>query len=340
MLCAGGIMTGATVRARQTRALWQAADIATDGGWEIDLTDSQRDAIVAATRRLIASHDEQVDFADIDATSFPLEGMTDTIAGWTTELATGNGFLLIHGFPIDELNETETEIAYLGLGTHLGSPVGQNKAGELLTHIRDERLTDPTGARLYRTNKRQDFHTDGADIIGLLCLHRAARGGESRIVSTSAIHNAIAEQRPDLLEVLYQPMPWDRQGDQQDGEPPFFELAPFAQGPDGEARVFYIGWYIRDSQQHAEAPRLRADQLEAMAFIETLANDPAFHVEMHFAPGDVQLLNNARILHCREAYEDDADPNERRHLLRLWLAAHAFNSVDPVLRGGLGKAIS
>ena len=49
---------------------------------------------------------------------------------------------------------------------------------------------------------------------------------------------------------------------------------------------------------------------------------------MDFQPGDVQLLNNAKILHSREAYEDHDDLDERRHLLRLWLSAHDFTSVE------------
>ena len=58
---------------------------------------------------------------------------------------------------------------------------------------------------------------------------------------------------------------------------------------------------------HAVEPldALTDAQLEAMEMVERLANDPAFHLSMDFAPGDIQLLNNGRILHAREAYEDD-----------------------------------
>jgi hypothetical protein len=47
------------------------------------------------------------------------------------------------------------------------------------------------------------------------------------------------------------------------------------------------------------------------------------------------LLNNAKILRAREAYTDYDDPAERRHLLRLWLTAHAFATVEDTLRGGI-----
>lgn len=269
------------------------------------------------------------------AADFPLDSMAGAVASWSRMLEVGRGFLLLRGFPIDLLDERQLELAYVGLGCHLGRPVGQNAQGELLTHVRDERLpTDAGKVRLYRTRERQDFHTDGADIIGLLCLHGALRGGESRLVSSWALYNEILQRRPDLLEALYQPMGWDRQGDVPAGEPAWFTLAPL-RDIDGVPRLFYLGWYIRDSQQHPDAPRLTESQLVAMELLERLANDPTFHVEMDFRPGDVQFLNNGRILHAREAYDDHPDPAERRHLLRLWLAAHRFASLEDGLRGGV-----
>ena len=74
-----------------------------------------------------------------------------------------------------------------------------------------------------------------------------------------------------------------------------------------------------------------------MNMLEEIANDPAFYVEMDFQPGDVQLLNNAKILHSRESYEDHDEPERRRHLLRLWLAAHQFSSVEDMLQQGIPR---
>lgn len=85
------------------------------------------------------------------------------------------------------------------------------------------------------------------------------------------------------------------------------------------------------------ACRLTLAQIEAMELLESIANDPSFHLQMDFAPGDIQFLNNGAILHAREAYEDHEHPDKRRHLLRLWLAAHEFVSVDDGLRVGMGK---
>jgi hypothetical protein len=60
---------------------------------------------------------------------------------------------------------------------------------------------------------------------------------------------------------------------------------------------------------------------------------------MEFAPGDVQLISNAKILHARESFEDWPEAGRRRHLLRLWPTAHAFTSVDDVLRGGIPRRV-
>lgn len=87
------------------------------------------------------------------------------------------------------------------------------------------------------------------------------------------------------------------------------------------------------SQRNAATPRLTAEQLAATELIENIANDPEFHVEMDFQPGDIQLLNNSVILHAREEYEDQ--PAATRHLLRLWLAAYDFLAVEGPLRDGI-----
>jgi hypothetical protein len=267
--------------------------------------------------------------------AFSLSGLADLLDGCAEELRAGRGFVLLRGFPTDRLSPAAVELGYAGLGLHFGTPVSQDAAGTLLGHVRDERIarTGP-GVRLYRTRERQDFHSDGADIIGLLCLHAAKDGGQSRIVSSDAVYNEMLARRPDLVEVLYEPLWWDRNDEQPDGEAPFFPLPVFSD-LDGTPRVFYIGWYVRDAQRHPDAPRLTDVQLEAMALLESIANDPTFYVEMDFQPGDVQLLNNAKILHSREAYEDFEDLSQRRHLLRLWLAAHRFASVEDGLRGGI-----
>lgn len=315
-----------------TPQLWKNSHVRENRTWEFSLSDQQRNEIVAVTRTAIANG-ATIDSITLDR--FPLPGLHDVIDKINTDLSQGLGFVLLRGFPVDVLTNEETELAYYGLGMHLGTPVRQNSNSELLSHIRDDRI-EQTGQikRLYRTRERQDFHTDAADIIGLLCMHKAKSGGESKIVSSQSLYAEMMSRRPDLVDELRVPMHWDRQDEHKEGETPWFTLAPIFD-LNGEPRIFYVGWYIRNAERWPEVPRLTAQQLEAMELLESIANDPEFYLEMDFEPGDIQFLNNGRILHAREAYEDWEDPDKRRHLLRLWLAAHTFVSVEENLRTGM-----
>jgi hypothetical protein len=316
----------------ESEAVWTAADVADPSSWTFQLSADQRQEIASAAR---AAETRDLSPTTICREDFTVPSLSAAVAEWVHALTVGRGFVLIRGFPTDELTDSQIELAYMGIGLQLGTAVSQNAAGDLLGHVRDEGVprTDPS-VRLYQTTQRQDFHTDGADIVGLLCLRRSLSGGESRIASAAAVYNRILMGRPDLLDVLYEPMYWDRNGEESPGEDPFFAM-PVLNDVAGSPRMFYIGWYIRDAQRHSAVPRLTNRQREALDLIERAANDPEVYLGMDFEPGDIQLLSNAKILHCREAYTDDIDPAKRRHLLRLWLAAYTFASVDDVLRRGL-----
>ena len=315
-------------------AVWRATDLADPDAWTVQLTNQQRLELVGVARAAQATGRT---ITTLELGDVPLPSFSPVLERIVDALVRRHGFILLRGFPIEELSPEETELAYLALGLHLGAPVSQDGAGSLLGHVRDERvIRSGPEVRLYRTRERQDFHTDGADIIGLLCLRGARSGGESKLASSYAVYNEILRRRPDLLDVLYEPMWWDRNDEQPEGEPPAYPL-PILHDLDGQPRVFFIGWYIRDAQRHREVPRLTRAQREALDLIEAIANDPSFHVSMEFRPGDVQLLNNAKILHAREAYDDLEDVARRRHLLRLWLSARDFTSVEDQLRAGIPR---
>jgi hypothetical protein len=300
--------------------------------WTIELTEEQRDEL--ATQASAAARAGYT-ITTLARAHLPLASLRPAIDAAVTALRDGRGFVLIRGFPYDELDALATELGYLGLGLHLGNPVGQDSHGTLLGHVRDEGLRrSGPHIRLYQTHERQDFHTDGADLVGLLCLQGADSGGESKLASAYAVYNYLLDTRPDLLDELYQPLPWDRNDEQAAGEPPFFVLPPITD-IDRRPRIFYIGWYITDAQRHPDAPRLTSAQREAMALLEHTANDPAFHVAMDFQPGDIQLVANATILHAREAYTDSGDPSRRRHLLRLWLKASTVTAAADIVREGI-----
>jgi hypothetical protein len=118
--------------------------------------------------------------APLHADQFPLPALSVRLAAIRTELLEGRGFVLIRGLPVRRWSPRDAAMAFIGLGAHLGNARSQNAAGHLLGHVRDLGLasSDPN-VRIYQTHERQTFHTDSCDVVGLLCLRAARRGGDS-----------------------------------------------------------------------------------------------------------------------------------------------------------------
>ena len=313
---------------------WKGRDIAADPAWIHRLSDTERTDL---NRAIELGRGSGKPLAQLTREDLPLPVLAPAIRDWMEALNHGRGFVLVKGMPVVGRSPRDIEIAYWAIGRHMGDPAPQNRQGDLLGHVRDtgEIAMNPK-VRLYKTTKRQDFHADGSDIVGLLCLKRARSGGLSQIVSSMTIYNEFLRRRPDLAPLLFEPLYWDRAGEYVPGEKPWMKL-PIAHAANGRLRIFYIGWYIRDGQQHSDVPRLTQPQNEMLELIEEIANDPAFNLTMDFEPGDIQFLKNATILHCRTEYEDFEEPEKKRHLLRLWLTARAFDDGDERLRQGFTK---
>lgn len=253
------------------------------------------------------------------------------------QVQTGLGVVLVRGFPVDALDEEQLRRIYWLVGAHLGEAVPQNGAGDLMCDIRDTGAdaSDPD-VRLYTTAAEQDFHTDGADIIGLLCLRPAQDGGGiSRLASSITVFNEVARRRPDLVHLLFEDWHWYLHGQQPGGTPPTFAF-PIARWDGANLATFFIAWWITRAQGVAGVPALTPDQTELLRLYAEVANTPGVYVDMDFRSGDMQWIRNAVVLHKRTAYTDPPDPAQRRHLLRLWLAARDFDDGDELLRGGFG----
>lgn len=315
-------------------AAWRGAELSRTSEWIYQLSPAEGRAIenmVAAARRTGRPREQ------ITRDSAPLTALAPAVRVWRDSLQHGRGFILVRGLPIGRMSDDDLALAYWALGLHLGTPVPQHFAGELLTDVRDTGAdpSDPS-TRLYKTRAEQDFHTDGADVIGLLCLRASKGGGESRIVSSVTVFNQILRHRPDLAAILFQDFYWH-----------YFELhmpapvhftRPVCTHRGNGLNTFFIPWYIRRAQELEDVPPLSGAQRAAIEAVESTANDPSLYLDMEFQPGDMQLLKNSVILHKRTAYEDWDEPERKRHLLRLWLAAPDFDDGDEQLRHGIGMS--
>lgn len=248
----------------------------------------------------------------------PTPELAAKLAKITHDLASGHGFALLRELPIDRYTREEAALAFLVIGFQVGLPVTQNAMGHLLGHVCDhgDDASDPA-VRIYRTSERQRFHTDSCDVVGLLCLERAASGGESSIASTHAIYNHMAKTEPELVAVLEAELYWDRKGEVPPGKDEFY-LGPVFNHHAGRLLTIYDRRFFETCARHPGVPELSETLTAALDCFDATAGDPRFRLDMDLQPGDIQLVHNHSLVHARNAFTDSA--TRRRHLLRLWLS--------------------
>lgn len=291
--------------------------------WTYRLSVTETDEIGAATAAVLGR-----DIASIARADFPLPTLGPVLDRLRDEVLNGRGFVLLRGLPVDR-PIAESAAAYWGIGTYFGNARSQNAKGHVLGHVRDMGLSskDPN-VRIYQTTERQNFHTDSCDIVSLLCLKTAKSGGLSSLTSSMSVYNVMAERRPDLVWRLFQKLPTDRRGEIPEGQKPWFHT-PIYNDHKGLLSAIYAPHYVRSSQRFPDAPRLAPEDLAALEVFDSLAEDATLRLDMAFQPGDMQFVHNHTVLHDRTAFEDWPEPERKRHLLRLWLAAPGARELPP-----------
>lgn len=320
---------------------WQGSTLQDEPGWirpfraeelaEIDV------ALAGVKRR-------GLDWLDVTREDFLLPRFTRELERIAEELETGRGMILLRGLPL-AYSPADLRTVYWGIGTHLGTAVSQGGRGEILANVEDEgQKVEFTKRRGAKTSDALAFHSDRCDIVGLLCVRKAKAGGLSRVVSAAAIHNEVLRRRPHLIDTFYADWYHSRQGDEQPGEARAYPKPIFG-FRDGHFTGLFSPTYIRSAQEFPEVPRLTQQQQEALDLHYVLSEELA--LSMTFEPGDIQLLNNHLTYHARTSFEDYAEPERKRLLLRLWLAVpgsrplpasfeHVFGRTEAgVVRGGV-----
>lgn len=325
---------------QQGPAVWRGADLAARDDWVEPLGDADVAEVEAAVNAFLARDgDAATRLAANSPADFLLPRLAPRLQAIRQVLLHGRGFVLLRRLPVERWSALQRAVAFMGLGVHLGRPRAQNAQGHLLGHVRDQGLTsrDPR-VRVYQTRERQTFHTDSCDIVGLLCLQEARSGGDSLLVSALTLFNTLRRQHPAWAARLLRPMAHDRRGEVPAGQQPFF-MIPVLSWHAQAITVFYQRQYIDSAQRFEAAPRLEAADVAALDAFDALAEDPALHLRMRLAPGDLQFVHNHVLLHDRTAFEDFDDPPQRRHLLRLWLAAPGARALPPAFAARYGSLV-
>jgi hypothetical protein len=299
---------------------WLAADLDADRGWVRRLSADAVDDLLGATRYAARTGKTLLQLRRSD---FPLSPGTRDELAQALALTQGRwGLCLLKGFPVRRWTEDEARLAYWGVGLHLGVARTQNRASDVLNDVRDAGGKDyrVKGGRGYNTNLALDFHIDFCDVVALLCRRQARDGGTSLATSSLAIVETMRREHPAHAAALEQPIPFSWQGTQAPDDTPTY-LSPMLGDADGVPAFRTNRKNIVAAQRDfPEVPRLTPLQAEAVEIVDRLAADPRLCFAMRVEEGDLQLVNNFVVIHSRTAFEDHDAPDERRHLLRLWLA--------------------
>ena len=316
-------------------AAWAGPAMANDEScWLYRLSPDDISDLENAAQHYLSLHR---DVGEMTAADFPLTSFAGHLKALQKKLLHGNGIEVLRGLPVADYSQEFAATVFCGIGAHLGSARSQNAAGHILGHVRDLGASskDPN-ARIYQTAERQTFHTDSADVVGLLCIREAKEGGQSLLVSAETIYNRMRALRPDLLEKLFDPLPTDRRGEVPEGAKLWMTIPPLS-WHEGRLTVFYQRQYIDSAQRFEDAMRLTPAHVEALDMFDALANDPALHFGMQLQPGDMQFVYNHSQLHDRTGFVDWPEAHKKRHLLRLWLSVAGDRALPEYFRQRYGS---
>lgn len=266
------------------------------------------------------------------AADFPIPGLMSRLAKFKEELNFGLGVLYIRDLPIERYTKDEASAIFWGLGMYLGKPWEQNLRGHVLGDVIDEgkKLDDPS-ARGYQSSAGLEMHTDGADLVGLLCLKQAPIGGENQIASGLSVFNKLTDTHPDVARhLLNTEFCIDWRNEEPPGEAPYHR-GHIYQHVDIGLTSFALTGYILSAQRHADVPRLSEADTRALETFQAVANDAELVFRFTQKPGDMMFLNNHFHVHARTSFTDSDDPKEKRHLRRLWLEAPEWAAHRPAV---------
>lgn len=311
----------------ETQCEWTRQDVADPEPWTERLSERE---IAEIDQAIAFARSRSSDLLEIGKEQFPLPTLSERLKRIEHDLMNGRGFVLIRGLPRRRYDNDAMCLAYWGIGAHLGQPWPQNHYGHVLGDVTDQGkgTDDPTARGNELGQIGLEYHCDGADVIGLLCLQTAASGGLSAVANSVALHNELVRTRPELAAALYEPLPFDFRGEQAPGKRGWYPMPVFTRWHE---RLFVrlIGSYIIASQRHADAPRLSPEAREALRWMRDESESGRYSVVMDFQPGDMQFINNYHVLHGRTPYTDNRATGQVRHLKRLWLETEVLTDRPP-----------
>ena len=236
----------------------------------------------------------------IDREHFPLTVTRERLArSWRRSTAAA-GSSLLRGLPVERYDDDDVGLILWGLGRYLGSPLYQNPQGELLGHVYDHgRAYGQIDVRGYETNAYLPYHTDGCDLVGLLCLRKGLEGGLSSIVSSVTVHNEILARHPEYLGLLYNGFYYIRREEALGSKGVSDRPVPVFGAKDGVVSCRYIRNQINAGAVKRETPHTTLEKA-ALDFLDEQTRRADLRLDMDLQPGRhpaLQQLHDPPLAH-------------------------------------------
>ncbi|MCP4099444.1 MAG: TauD/TfdA family dioxygenase [Planctomycetaceae bacterium] len=233
-------------------------------------------------------------------------------------LSYGRGLFLFRGIEIQKFKISELTTLLLAVARMFGSPAIQNTKGDLIQLITDRSGLGESGSITQgrRGCAEMGPHTDSSNIVGLLCVRQARRGGETRVSSAGALFNELLKDYAHVIGPLCSGFYFDMSGKNKagvsEGPLPVFSCEA------GKLSCYYNKKRIEVGSEKARVALSEVEH-ESIERLNSLAMATRNSYEFLLEPGDLLLADNRRVLHSRRAYEDWQEEERKRLLLRVWI---------------------
>ena len=312
-------------------AIWTGTDLDASSAWIYPLTDTM---LAELNRALETVLRRGLDWGEIRAEDFQIPVTSALLEEVSSQLEQGLGLAKLTGLDVESYADAERRALFFGIGANLGTPVSMSREGMMMSDVTDEgaRSAERYGhvkkdneddflssrARVHSTGKLR-FHNDRCDVVALMCVSPAAKGGESKLASIPMIHNRMLEKRPDLLALLFGDFDRSRLGEEFGDNANWYSI-PILADHLGYITSHYSRTFIEAAQLQPGVTKMTDAQWAAIELMHEIADEVAFETDQQ--PGEIQLLNNHVVFHGRNSYEDDSA--HCRLLHRLWITRKEY----------------
>lgn len=325
----------AVIAKTQSQPTWSRQGLEANPYWQIKIPDSILSS-VSVLDRWLAAKGYRWDSPEASAIKIKHLDLLANIIRY--HLTRTTGVVLLSGFNVANHGESAGRLLLSQLGYALGTVL--DKRG-VLYDVRDRGQDHRQENVLFSsTCTSPGFHTDSTDadlmpgIVALCCIRTARAGGVSRLTNTLTVYQRLLHSQPEVLRRLCQDFVRDKiilneqgtrsLGDRLRNSFPIFEWGRWYPG----LTCRYMRYWIEAGHDKAGLPLTPTDQFVLDQF-EAALNQEDITYQLQLQPGDMLFLNNHLIAHDRTEYLDWEQPEQKRHLVRMWVGNDALHTNTP-----------